>query len=469
MIVRSTIVSQVIVATFLAAIPVASFLNGALLAQEAAKPEPSTTAGDAKGTQEANKLRFSEHVAPILQANCVSCHSAKKSEGGYRIDTFHDLMQPGDSSAAPIVAAKVDESLIIQRITSSDPSVRMPPESEPLPAEQVQAIRQWISQGASFDGKDPKQLLALVSPPARYAAPPAKYAAIPITALCFSPDGTQLVAGGYHELTVWNATNGSLARRIANVGQRVYAIAFSGDGKSLAVACGEPGRIGEVRIIDWASGEVTSVVGRSVDVDLDVAFRPGRDELAVAAADHSVRIVNYKTGDIVRAYSSHADWVTAIAFSVDGNKLVSASRDKSAKVFDLESGQMLVNYAGHGLPVRGVAFTADGAQVVSVGDDKKLHRWNVSDAKKLAEVGIEGEGFHIVRTDNMVFVPSASRRVLKLDLSNNKVAASLVGVDDWAVSCAVAGDGRIAAGSAAGTIKLWAADGKEQIQWPATP
>lgn len=451
---------------------VAAYLLQAMLipagarAQDAAKPVENPAAATA---QEAKKISFSAQIAPILQANCVSCHSAKKSEGGYRIDTFHDLMQAGDSSAAPIVTTKSDESLLIQRITSADPSVRMPPESDPLPADQVQAIRQWIAEGAAFDGKDPKQLLALVSPPPRYAVPPAKYAAIPITAICFSPDGTQLVASGYHELMVWDAAKGTLVRRIQNIGQRVYAIAFSGDGKSLAVACGEPGRIGEVRIVDWASGEVTSVVGRSVDVDLDVAFRPGRDELAVAAADHSVRIVNYKTGDLVRAYSSHADWVTAIAFSVDGNKLVSASRDKSAKVFDLESGQMLVNYAGHGFPVRGVAFTADGAQVVSVGDDKKLHRWNVSDAKKLAEVGLEGEGFHIVRAENMVFIPGANRRVSKLDLSNNKVTATLAGLDDWALSCTVAADGRIAAGSAAGTIKLWAADGKEQNQWPATP
>ncbi|MFO0942274.1 MAG: c-type cytochrome domain-containing protein [Pirellulales bacterium] len=442
-------------------------LNGhGIRAQDVTKPAEATSSTAA---QEVKKTNFSSQIAPILQANCVSCHSAKKSEGGYRIDTFHDLMQPGDSSATPVVAAKADESLLIQRITSSDPSIRMPPESDPLTNDQVQAIRQWISEGAVFDGKEPKQLLALVSPPPRYANPPAKYPAIPITAVCFSPDGTQLVTAGYHELTVWDAASGTLARRIANIGQRVYAINFNSDGKSLAVACGEPGRIGEVRIVDWASGEVASVVARSVDVVLDVAIRPGRDEIAVAAADHSVRIINYRTGDIVRAYSSHADWVTAIAFSADGNKLVSASRDKSAKVFDLESGQMLVNYAGHGLPVRGVAFAPDGAQVVSVGDDKKLHRWNVADAKKLVEVGIEGEGFHLIRADNMILIPSAGRRVLKLDLSNNKIAATLAGLDDWALSCCIAADGRIAAGSASGIIKLWAADGKELKQWSAAP
>ncbi len=438
----------------------------ATTATQAATATP-TTATPAPATEA--KSSFISQVAPIIQDNCVSCHSAKKAEGGYRLDTFHELMQPGDSATAPVVAKQADMSLILQRIVSADPSERMPPDSPPLGAEKAEAIRAWINSGAEFDGKDPKQLLGLVTPPAKYAPPPATYPAVPITAICFTADGTQVIVGGYHELTVWDANNGQLVRRIPNVGQRSFAIALSPDGKTLAVACGEPGRSGEVRMVDWATGEVTSVVARSMDVILDVAFRPGRDEIGVAAADNSVRIINYRSGELVRGYSSHADWVTAVAFSADGNKLVSASRDKSAKVFDLESGQMLINYAGHGLPVRGVAFTADGTQVVSVGDDKKLHRWNIADAKKIAEVGLDGEAFHIARVENSVYVPSASRRVLKIDLASNKVATSFVSHDDWVLSVAVAADGRVAAGSTNGIAKVYMPDGKEVIGWLAAP
>lgn len=432
------------------------------------KAQNSTTPAQA-ATTEVKKVSFKSQIAPVLQANCVSCHCAKKAEGGFRLDNFHELTQAGDSDSAIIVAGKAEEGLLWQRISSTDPSSRMPPESEPLAAEQLQSIRQWIAEGAEFDGSDSKQPLALVSPPVRYQAPPAKYATVPVTAVCFSPDGNQVVAGGYHELTVWDAAQGTLIRRITNIGQRVYAIAFSSDGKMIAVACGEPGRVGEVRLLDWGSGEVSSVPARTIDVVLDVAFRPGRDELGVAAADHSVRIINYKTGQQLRAYSSHADWVTAIAFSADGNKLASSSRDKSAKVYELETGQMLVNYAGHASPVRGVAFTADGAHVLSVGDDKKLHRWTVTEAKKVAELGLESEAFRLVRIDNNLFVPCASRKVLKVDLSSNKTALALAGSNDWTLSCAIAADGRIAAGTASGIIKLWSADGKELTTWTATP
>lgn len=445
---------------------VAGFEKSVIAQDATATPTAGTSAPAAAADA---KSSFIAQVAPILQDNCVSCHSAKKAEGGYRLDTFHELMQPGDSATATIVAKQADASLLLQRLISADPSERMPPESPPLSAEKVEAIRAWINSGADFDGKDPKQLLGLVTPPAKYPAPPASYPAVPITAICFTSDGTQVIVGGYHELTVWDANTGQLVRRIPNIGQRSFAIALSPDGKTLAVACGEPGRSGEVRMVDWATGEVTSVVARSVDVILDVAFRPGRDEIGVAAADHSVRIINYRNGELVRAYSSHADWVTAVAFSADGNKLVSASRDKSAKVFDLESGQMLINYAGHGLPVRGVAFTADGAQVVSVGDDKKLHRWNVADAKKIAEVGMDGEAFHVARVDNFVYVPSASRRVLKIDLASNQVASAFTGHDDWALSVTIAADGRIASGSSNGAAKVHMPDGKELSGWIAAP
>jgi Planctomycete cytochrome C len=137
-------------------------------------------------------VSFSADVAKILQDNCVACHSAKKSEGGYRLDTFHELMQPGDSAEDPVVAKQPDKSLLMQRIVATDASVRMPPESEPLAADKIALIKNWITAGAEFDGKDPRQLLTLVVPPPQYANPPATYAPIPLTAVAFSADGTQV-------------------------------------------------------------------------------------------------------------------------------------------------------------------------------------------------------------------------------------------------------------------------------------
>ncbi len=177
----------------------------------------------------------------------------------------------------------------------------------------------------------------------------------------------------------------------------MFALAFSTDGQTLAVGCGEPGRSGEVRLIDFASGEVKGVVARTNDVVLDLAYRPGANELAIASADSTIRIVNVETLESVRTIASHADWVTAVAWSDDGTRLASASRDKSAKVYDGATGELIASYLGHGAAVRGVSVLSDNKQVVSVGADNKLHRWDVDGAKKVAEVAIGGEGYKLIR------------------------------------------------------------------------
>ena len=56
--------------------------------------------------------------------------------------------------------------------------------------------------------------------------------------------------------------------------QQIFDIEFSPDGKQIAVACGQPGKSGEVRILECEEGEVHAVLARSTDVIWEIAFRP---------------------------------------------------------------------------------------------------------------------------------------------------------------------------------------------------
>lgn len=441
---------------------IASLLLGIVVtansfADEATPPEP---------------VSFSRHIAPLLQENCLSCHGPKKAEGGYRVDTFAELVKPGDSGEIPVPHGEQVGEELLRRLVTDDESERMPAELEPLQSEEVELVRRWIAEGASFDGANPALPLLLVAPPKTFAPPPHSYAhPVPVTALVFTPDGQQVVSGGYHELIVWDAATGALVRRIGNMGQRIFSMAFDETGTTLAVACGEPGIAGEVRLIDWQSGSVAKVLARCGDSTLDVAFRPGSDQLAAAAADGSIRIVDWKTGMEVRTIASHADAVTAIAWSGDGKRLASASRDKSSKVFDAETGDLLASYAGHASAVRGVAMTADGLQVISVGGDNKLHRWEVEGAKKIAEVGLGGEAHRLVHHQDQIWIPCADHRVRRFDLSNNAIALSLEGHQDWVLSVSWSGiTGSVASADHTGQVKVWnAADGSAKQTWLAKP
>src|SRR6266436_1061044 len=221
---------------------------------------------------------FKRDIAPVLLNNCLACHGPKKAEGGYRIDTFERSTAAGDSTQPGFVAKDLEGSEAFRRITSTDVKERMPLEGDPLPEDQVALLKRWIEGGLPFDGPDPKAALAsYIPPPTHPAAPEAYRATMPITAVEFNADGSQILAGGYHEITVWNASDGTLLRRIGGIGQRTYGLHFSPDGQRLAVAGGTPGKYGEVRLIKPESGELVRVLGMTSDVVLDCALNPQGD------------------------------------------------------------------------------------------------------------------------------------------------------------------------------------------------
>ncbi len=279
------------------------------------------------------EVSFQRDVAPIFLHHCVACHGAKKAEGGFRLDTFEQLLRPGDSGEPSVVAWKSDESEAFRRLIAEDHAERMPADSEPLKKDEIELIRSWIAQGAKFDGKAKDLPLYAVIPAIQYPPAQDKYKfAIPVTAIEWSSDCKTVYTSGYHELLAWDAEKGVLKGRIANLPERIFAIKASPDGKGLAVGCGTPGRLGEVRWIDLASSKVVNTILRISDSVLDVAFSPDGKMLAVAGADAIVRVVETQSFKEVRTIASHADWVTGLAWNNDGTLLATASRDKSAKV-----------------------------------------------------------------------------------------------------------------------------------------
>lgn len=93
---------------------------------------------------------YAKHINPILDANCVACHSAAKMKGGLRMDTYQMLMKGGKDGPV-IVPGKSDQSMLIERITLP-PSHKqfMPAEGKPpLKPEEIAWIEAWVEQGAS--------------------------------------------------------------------------------------------------------------------------------------------------------------------------------------------------------------------------------------------------------------------------------------------------------------------------------
>ena len=100
---------------------------------------------------------YSREVKPVLARRCVACHGALKQQAGLRLDTAAALLKGGDAGPS-IEPRAVDESLLLERVTATDPATRMPPEGEPLKPEEITTLRSWIEAGATAPEAEPVPL-----------------------------------------------------------------------------------------------------------------------------------------------------------------------------------------------------------------------------------------------------------------------------------------------------------------------
>lgn len=91
---------------------------------------------------------FSRDIRPILSGSCFQCHGPDEEarEADLRLDQLESAVESG-----AIAAGEPEQSSLIDRVTSNDPDLRMPPYGDELSKEQVEKLRNWIAQGANYE------------------------------------------------------------------------------------------------------------------------------------------------------------------------------------------------------------------------------------------------------------------------------------------------------------------------------
>ena len=404
------------------------------------------------------EVSFTRDVAPILVQRCLTCHSREKAKGGYNVETVKALLSPGESRLPAVVAGKPEESRLHHLVVSADEDERMPQRGEPLTAEQVRVIEQWIREGAKADGVDPEAALSSIVPTSHPSAPVVYPRPVPVRAVALRPDGNEIAVGGYHEITIWDPAAGRLLHRIGDVAQQTHALAYSPDGRLLAAAGGTPGFVGEVKLFDVATRAEVETPDRSTEVMLDVTFSADGTRVAAAGADAVVRVYDVATRTRTLLANHHADWVTAVAFTPDGKKIVSASRDTSVRVTDAATGDVLATYADHGEAApTAVAVSPDGKTIYSGGRGKSVHVWQAAEAKKQRTIdGFGGAVLELLATGEYLFAAGADRKVRQYR-AGQEGEARVLPHEDWVYSLATDAKGTmLATGSFNGEVRLYA-------------
>ena len=93
---------------------------------------------------------FVKDVQPILATSCFKCHGPERQRGSLRLDVKALAFKGGDIHSPAIFTGKSADSPLIHLVAGVDPDLKMPPEGDPLTAEQVGILRAWIDQGAEW-------------------------------------------------------------------------------------------------------------------------------------------------------------------------------------------------------------------------------------------------------------------------------------------------------------------------------
>jgi WD40 repeat protein len=424
-------------------------------------------------------VSFIKDVGPILVQNCIACHNTKKSESKYVMTNFAQLAKGGQLGEGMILEAGDPDSSFLVELIRPDGQPRMPYKQDPLPGDKVAVIEKWIKEGAKYDGTTPTEdWTAVLHKLTPVEIPEAYPVAVPITALAFSPDNSEIASSGYHEVNLWKSSDTTLDRRLRPLSERIYDIAYSPDGKWLATASGDPGQYGSVKL--WLTepnggGKAVRDLAEGSDSFFTVAFSPDSKLIAAAGADRAIRIWEAETGKELATIEDHADWIFDLAFSPDGKRLASASRDKTSKVFDVVKKESLVTFPGHAETVYCVSFSPDGKLVATGGADNQIRIWNPDDdGKQVRNIG--GFGGAVFRLQyngegKQLIACSADKTLRVVNPADGANLRTLTGHNDWVYSFALSPDGKtVASGSWDGEVRLWnLEDGKPGAVFLAAP
>lgn len=262
--------------------------------------------------------------------------------------------------------------------------------------------------------------------------------------------------------TVWELEDGEATRKIEiDEEASVYAGTLSPDGKYVALATESS--------LELRNTEDQSVGGTPLSMTVLIsalAFSPDGKHLAVGFEDGDIKIFDPWTGHPVQTLKGHSRPVYKVSFSSSGDHLISCSSDKSLRLWRIESdvaGQLANHEEGHLQPITCVEISPDGRFLVSASEDQSLCLWDGRDGTFKSKCEHEDSvvlsiGFS---SDGSLLVTSARDGSVRLfEISSETEALKFIrlfeGHTDWVRSVMFTPDGNwIASGSDDSTVRLW--------------
>ena len=339
-------------------------------------------------------INFVEHVAPILKQHCTSCHGETRKRAGLDFSNYEAVLR-GGSGGKVVIAGRSSKSRMLELITAENAAERMPLGGEPVPAEQVKIINDWIAEGLRETRTSVANLPDIVAFTPTTSAASASGPAVlptnlptfqrpdvlrpfPIVSLAAAPRAPLLAVAAFEAIDFVDVGTQQSLGSISFPEGEPNVLRFNRSGSLLLAAGGRPVENGIAALIDVATGKRLATFGKEPDSVLAADLAADETQVALAGSSRDVKIFATKDGALQHTLVKHTDWVTAMAFSPDGKLLASGDRVGNIYLWDPHTGQIVLPLADHKAAIRALIWRADGKVLATCGEDGLIVWWDVA-------------------------------------------------------------------------------------------
>ena len=286
--------------------------------------------------------------------------------------------------------------------------------------------------------------------------------------MAFSPDGKLIAVGsGYQQtaetadghLSVWDAASGGLVFDRLETGNNVLSVAFSRDGRLIGTGHGRysSNDPGQAKLWDVKTAKVVHTIAPTPGGVNSVAFSPDGKRMALAGAG-VVEVWRVDPPAKLHELRGHTSWIYSVAFSPDGTRLATGGWDKTVKLWDAATGALLLSSGGHNGFVNAVTFSPDGKRLASASNDHLLAIRDASTARVLYTLRGHSAGINDLAysPDGATIATGCSDKLVKLWDASVEYPVAFREHKGWVNSVNFSPDGRkIVSASGDHKVMIW--------------
>ena len=361
----------------------------------------------ASSAQENEKLTYDDHIRPLLENKCFSCHNPDKKKGGLELTSYAGLMNGGSGGA--VVDAGNPSGSRLWTCSAKKEEPFMPPEGAPLDAKDLTLLSKWIAGGllqakgsVAKASNKPKVDLTFAGGAGKPTGPVARPENVllepvivtprtsAVTAMAASPWTSLLAVAGQKQILLYDTDSHELAGILPYPEGYARSLKFSANGSLLILGGGRGGKFGHAVVWDVKTGKRVTEVGKEFDQLMSADITPDHRKIAFGTNSKKVKCYDVATGEELYVIAKHTEWITGTDFSPDGVLLATSDRNGNVFVWEADNGGEFYPLGQHKGSVTDLAWRADSNILASCAADGSITTWEMKTGKQVASWSAHG-------------------------------------------------------------------------------